>query len=486
MTVKSTGLRHGKPPHKGARGLPGQDTWLKACWTYKYVALACGRRIGKTTTIKFLVIDEAGEERFQKRPYEACVMSQGHDASKDLYRECLKDWTAAGIVDDHYGGEGQGRNIVLKPYGGNKGSRIWFISGEETAYPGFYGKGLDRAIIDEASQVPSGAWYQCLLPMLLTRKGKAFICGTPYPDGPGYAWFEEFYNRGVIGHETYDAEYCSFAGSSEGNPWNTPEDVAKMRKQYPDEMLARCHIDGIFARDSGAVFSNLKAVFVLPASETQPQTWVHRPPKPGEKTVMGLDLGKHDDYSVASVFSVETSEQLAVMRLRGDYLPQLERVDGLWRAFNQPVIMADARGNETTLELLVRRYGSGAISVKWASGGKWDKESQVVRGQHMFQQAAWRLIKVDWQEEQFRQYMRKVKSELLGGWHYMAPAGRHDDAVTSALYALYQLPYVAEKVVPGRPALEMWSSEWWEALEDSQIRPRLEASPYTLRQRRPF
>lgn len=479
-------LTHGKLPHDGARGYPGQITWGRAAERHMVTCIATGRRIGKSTFVQYYILDRGGDECFKGRIYEAAYGAQGHPQAKEMFENCLADWKAAGIVARHHASEGQDRYMILHPYGHNAGAKIWFISLDATAYPGFYGKGLDLAMPDEMGQIPPAAITQCLRPMLMDKNGKLVCLGTPYPEGVGFAYFESLFNMGVKGHPTYDPDYCSFNAPSECNPFVSYERIQKERlaARLVDPIIERCHYDGLFAKDAGAVFKNLDKVFVLKGEEIEPGLWLNRWPKPGERVVLGVDLGKHDDSSVATPFSIDTSEQLAVLRMQGDYIPQLARIDALVQRLNDPIIYADARGNETTLELMRRRYGERAIPVKWTSGGQWDKESQIVRAQTMCQAAAWAMIDVLWQRDEFRLFMKQPFQDSKGmrtssGWKYGAPSGKHDDAVTAACYALYQLPFVAE-VVPPKKVLQ--PNLTWDALLDSQAIERVSRG-FSLRRR---
>jgi hypothetical protein len=495
---------------------PGQQKALEAVRKFKLTLLAPGRRWGKSSLRLFVTLDQVK----RREGWVECAWgAQSHAEATTMWENDLLALQGVGLVPKNGAkNEDQRRFIDIVPirevglppgegatpddeitFDCNGGARIWYPSLGPDAHGLFQGKGLIFAGIDEFSWVPMLAWTSTLRPMLGDYAGHGILIGSPYPEGPNFDGFKRLWDEGDPSRHTAaecpdptcteihrNPDYFSMSGASIENYYLPPEGREDLMKQERemiaagDHSRALCLYHGIFAKDLGAVFKNLVAVFCLKAEEEVPGLWVHRRPKPNEKCVMGLDLGKHDDSSVASVIAVESGEQLAVLRMRGDYIPQLSRIDRLYKDFNRPVIYADARGNETTLELLVQKYGDGAIPVKWTSGGRWDKESQVIRGQTMFQQTAWKLIALREQEEEFRVFSKTALPS--GGWRYAAPNGSHDDFVTATLYALYGLPYIARVVTAKESEIAMWSTEMWDYLEDSQIKPSLE-NPYSLRRR---
>lgn len=407
------------------------------------MTIAVGRRVGKTTFVKFLVPEEGAQPRFKGIRYEACYGAQGHAQAKDFFDECYEDWKAAGLLKKAHSSESQDRYLLLHPWGEpgmeNDGARVWFISLDATAHAGFYGKGLHRGVIDEAAQIVSPAFYGTIMPMFATTKGKPLVIGTPYPDGPGFSWFEDLYLKGVPGTKKYEPDHLSFSAPTECNPLNTPDFVRRLRDSLPDDITRRCHIDGLFARDSGAVFENLDKVFVLPSTD-EGNRWIYREAKLHEPCVAGLDFGQYLDCTVMSIFSLETREQLAVMRFKKTlYDEQMSSIHAMVERFGRPVIVADGReAGGHLVNVLRQRYGDSVYVVKWAHGGQFDKAADVVHGQRLFQNIGWKMIDLDEQRNEFKDFGRTPLPS--GGWRYEAPPGRHDDFVAAALFAARRMP----------------------------------------------
>lgn len=457
-------LRHETPPHSGARGFPGQTTWLQACLHSEIWAtcIALGRKSGKTHFVKYLLIEEGADPRFAGIRYEAAYMAHQHSAAEDFFDDCVESWKQSGLLRRAHSSQGQDRYVILNPWGEsaateNAGARIWFVSGDPVGCQGFYGKNLHRGVIDEAGQVPEIAYKQVMMPMFITTRGKPLVIGTPYPDGPGFAWFEEFFLKGVVGSKTYDDRFLSFNAPSECNPFNSLEFVKQMRADFAGDTVAeRCHIDGLFAKDSGAVFQHLDTTFTLSATrELSPfgERWVHRAPKEGENVVIGLDFAEsiRGDASIASSISIDSREQIEALKFRGvEYEDQLPVIDALFRRMGpNALVVADGRvAGGHIVNVLRRRYGERIHVVKWASGGQFDKATDVVHGVHLCQASAkpgalsWRLMDIEEQKEEFRLYGRKALPS--GGWKYEAPSGKHDDWVSANLFAARRLPVIEQ------------------------------------------
>lgn len=462
-------LHDGRPPY------PGQQTWLKACLSdrWKEVVIACGRRVGKTTFIPRLLIEEmTGCDH----PYVAAYMAQTHVLAKDMYRACLEAWGNAGLIVDQRADEGQDRWLKVAPINlidadgriisKGHGATVYFISGENGG-TGFHGKGLDRAIIDEASLVPPAAYYITLSPMLVTTDGKMLITGSPFPDeagSVGWDWFKDRWEAGNVLNEERESSSISFNAPSEANPFNKIERVRMERAKCRSHSEELCLYDGQFARDMGAVFDNLKTVFCLKATVLG-NAWQHEAYVSGTQYVAGLDFGARKDYSVLSIFTVEPHpRQVFLMRIQGELHTQMSTIDKWLGAYHHPMLYVEGReGGRFIAPMLREKYGEGCREVAWASGGKWDKESAVLRGVDFFQQKAWSMIDVPWQYDEFRLFSRIKRGANSTGFKYEAPSGKHDDAVAATLYAAYGLPLVRDKQFKVEPeAPKKLSKEWWD------------------------
>jgi hypothetical protein len=233
-----------------------------------------------------------------------------------------------------------------------------------------------------------------------------------------------------------------------------------------------CLFDGVFAKDLGSVFPNIGDVFVLSAQD-RGNVWVHQDWQQGMAYVAGLDFGAKRDYSVLSIFTIEDRpRQVLVLRIHGDLHKQMGLIDRVLADYHHPLLYVEGReGGAYIAPALREKYGEGCRAVAWTAGGKWDKESAVLRGVDFFQQKAWSLIDVPWQRDEFRLFSRKRRGENSTGWKYEAPSGKHDDSVAATLYAAYGLPFVTREKLELEPeGPKPQTLEWYRQFSRASVR----------------
>lgn len=100
-------------PHAGTPLYPGgQRAWLDACLSHPIVVIAVGRRVGKTTFVRFLWRQEAA---MHKGFYVAAYMAQNHARAWGLYDLLLQSWgQVPGLIKRHRD-QGQDRWIETAP-----------------------------------------------------------------------------------------------------------------------------------------------------------------------------------------------------------------------------------------------------------------------------------------------------------------------------------------------------------------------------------
>ncbi len=481
----------------------GQQRVLQSVAEHDVTVLAPGRQWGKSSIRPFWIVDTIS------RTLGFCTlayMGPAHSDAKKAFDEDLFNLGGAGLVLDH-GGDDQDRHIDYRaivrdvpgepPQRPNEGARVYYVSGGGEAHRLFQKHKLHGAFLDEFSHMPMEAWIETISPMFNTTGGHALIVGTPIPDGINFAGFADIFTLGDPRNENRDPAYNSISGRSEENPYALIEQIARRRAylaRIGRSALARCLYDGEFVTEMGAVFENLDATFSLRGIETSPGLWISRPPSKTESICVGIDLGKHGgsdgDPTVATAFSRTTNEQLGLLRIEHtDYTVQLPILDRFIRTYGTPMIWVDARsGGEMVTELMRRQYGNVCNLVRWTQGGgPWEKNKSVVSGMDFCERAAWRLMNVPWQREEFSKYSREKSPS--GVWKYGAPKGKHDDAVTACLMAAYGLPLDpvvapadAPKIVPSYGDLmERHYSEAYKAIQGAK--EVVSANPFVLRRR---
>lgn len=475
-------LKVGARPHAGTVDYPGgQIAWIQACLKHDVVSILCGRDVGKTIFIWFLLFEEA---RRCHGYYDFAYIAQGHPQAEKFYEWCRSQFEESGLLVG-FKNKGQDRWIKLRPFENNRGVTIHFWSGEEGALTNIRGVRLNRLAVDEAGFVSPEVRTACR-GMLLSRGGKQVFVGTARRGGMGFVWFKEAYDRGWDGVPGY----CSFNAPSESNPFTPPGAVERARMEYrdrhaPDVKTAeeREEFDGEFVSDLGACFRKLDAAFCLPILRTEPYgLWIGKDPQPERHYVLGQDWGKMHDHSCSSVFDRETREQVALrIESRGvDYDDQMARLDQLHRRYNKALIIADVGDAGAYInERLGKQYGDRLVPMRLTAHGERNKGFHVARLKHLFDTEGWSLLKVPTQVDEFTIFQQTPIGEHGNGFYYEAPRGKHDDTVTAAIFAasVLQIDIIRQKPTPDIPVLKPGevSMEWFAQRQRERIAANLRA-----------
>ena len=232
----------------------------------KYHIVSIGRQSGKSILAMNLVLMWGLNNDNTKILWVSPVYSQTTKVQKELFKNIMD----AGIVDSCNYSD----NIITF----KNGSEIMFRSSER--YDNIRGYTIDYAIIDEAAYVKEEAWTEAIKPTLLVRGKKVLFLSTP----KGKNWFYKMYQMGLS--EDYP-EYKSYRGSSFDNPFVNKNDIMESKKTLPDNVFKQEYM-GEFIDDGGEVFGNIK------------NCTFNEYPTPNGQIYCGIDLGRQNDYSVAT------------------------------------------------------------------------------------------------------------------------------------------------------------------------------------------
>ena len=123
---------------------------------------------------------------------------------------------------------------------------------------------------------------------MVDHKGWALFIGTPYGK---QSWFNELYLHGLSKDEEW-ADWESFNSPSSENPYLDKNEIRGMKKQMSEDAF-RQEFEAEFLEDAGKVFRKIGECVMGDYAE----------PEFGKKYVMGVDLAKHEDYTVISVLN---------------------------------------------------------------------------------------------------------------------------------------------------------------------------------------
>jgi len=159
------------------------------------------------------------------------------------------------------------------------GSEVYFRSAER--YDNIRGFTFDYAILDESAFMRGETWYEAVRPTLAVRGKKVLFLSTP----KGKNWFYDLFK---LGESVDNPNYKSYKGSSFDTPFIAEEEINDARKTLPTNIFKQEYM-AEFIDDGGEVFSELDS------------NTFNQYPKPSGKLYCGIDIGRVDDFSVATI-----------------------------------------------------------------------------------------------------------------------------------------------------------------------------------------
>ena len=232
----------------------------------KYHVACVGRQFGKSLMAMNLVLYWGINESNRKILWVSPVYSQTDKVQKELM-QAIGD---SGLVKScNYSSS----EIVLK-----NGTTILFRSAER--YDNIRGLTCDYGVIDEAAFCKDEAWQEAIRPVFMVRGKKVLFISTP----KGKNFFYDLYQLGIS--DDYP-QYSNYTGTSYDTPFIDPIDIMDAKKTLPENVFKQEYM-AAFIDSGGEVFSDIdKNCF---EAYTAPEG----------KVFCGIDLGKQEDYTVAT------------------------------------------------------------------------------------------------------------------------------------------------------------------------------------------
>lgn len=311
------------------------------------------------------------------------------------------------------------------------GSTLWFKSADSP--DSLVGEGIDFVIIDEAARVRERVWQEAIRPNLSDpgRLGHACMASTPL----GHNWFYRMWLRGM----SNDPEFKSWGmpvveipvtkekvvDTRGGYPsWSNPHFKMKELEsalKTPKRVFLQEYV-GRFLEDLGAVFQNITGAIGGRLEE----------PVPGEGYIIGVDLGKVDDFTVICVVN-EAGHLVYFGRFnQKSWTVQVSEIIRVAKLYNNGTIFIDSTGLGDPVYDFIRVRYPGIMSVKLSSRSKREIIENLViaiQSGHFTYPDIPELI------EELSLF--GAANTPSGNIRYEAPDGFHDDCVIAAALAIW-------------------------------------------------
>ena len=385
----------------------------------RFRVLCCGRRWGKTVAAIWECFDKA----ISKPNSLVWYIGPTYVQSKPVWRLAKQKYPQQYI---------KSIKEVLKEIHLTNGSIIEFKSADNPDDLRSVGENLALVVFDECAFLPSSIWT-IMRPALIDNQTPALFISTP----KGRNWFYQLWLKGqktINGQENqlYSPDWESWKFSSYDNPYIKKEEIDALIK---DGGLSSLEI----AREIYADFVEASgAVLPLDAIESCiVQVPEDLPPSPDEQYVMGLDIARVTNYTVAIVMNSQRTV-VAHRSMQGPWTAQAKAIRSLWERYNKPMVIFDSTGvGDAFRPLLVNE---GITPLRGIDFRKYKTQlvenlKVAIEERMVFFPNIPQLIK---ELQHF-----EAKETPSGKIDYSAPHGQHDDYVFALALAYWGLTKTA-------------------------------------------
>jgi len=383
----------------------------------RFLSLSCGRRWGKSlTALNWL--QEGNFNEGGQNWWISPVYAQARAVYRRLLNACHKF----------------SHKIILHKSDSelyiewiNK-SLLFFKSADR--YENLRGEGLKRVVMDEAARQRRAVWEEIIRPAISDTRGRVMFTTTP----KGKNWFFELYNRGM---DPAFPEYRSWTFPTSDNPIVPEEDIEEAKRNLPIDVFEQEYL-AKFLDSAAGVFRNFRKCM------TQEMT----DPVKGMSYVIGLDLAKHTDFSVLSVFN-QLGEQVYLERFNQlDYTIQEERIRFIANKYNDATIIMDVTGvGEPVFDALCNTTKLDIYPYLFTHDSKRELIQLLMLA---FEQEKIKILSDESLEGRLQSNELDIfeyRINDIGRVFYSAPQGYHDDIVVSTALANYGLTNYAYPLV---------------------------------------
>lgn len=277
-----------------------------------------------------------------------------------------------------------------------------------------------RVVIDEAAHARhlKEAWESTIEYTLADLNGDAWFISTPY--GRNHFW--ELWQKGNPDNPKRDPAWASFTAPSMDNPHLPPGWMEEKRKTSPERVFAQ-EVLAQFLQEGAGVFRRVTDAIdsTLPTDPYKAQA------EPGAAYVIGVDWGRHNDFTAFTTIDAKAGAVVAVDRFTDiDYAVQLARLQALHQRFPKAPILAESNsmGGPLIEQLQRMRLPVRAFHTSAAS-----KAEAIEALALAFEQGAIRIPPVPWLIDELLAFDQERLPS--GAMRYGAPKGGHDDGVMS-------------------------------------------------------
>lgn len=397
----------------------------------RFNTVACGRRFGKTALGMALTsIGWPGHHKGVVQGFDVGWFAPTFQIMDEAWRTAKRVYAAQGMV--------LRTDSSLHRMELSSGGAMDFWSLESGDSVGL-GRRYGMVILDEAAKARhlAASWQEAIRPTLTDFQGGAWFLSTP--KGRNFFWE-------LTQLPGSDQEWQHHHAPTTANPHMDPAEIESARRNLPERIFAQEYL-AQFLEDGGGVFRRVTAA-VDTALATDPGS---RDVGDGRAYVIGVDWGRHQDFTVFVVLDARDKAVVALDRFTQiEYSLQLARLRALLTRYPHAALVAEANSIGGPLVEQLRRDGVNVSAFQTTHASK----GQIIESLAVaFEQGELRIPATQWLIDELLAFDQERTAS--GMMRYSAPAGSHDDGVMALAIAWH-----AQSSSPGRVASAGARSSW--------------------------
>jgi hypothetical protein len=271
------------------------------------------------------------------------------------------------------------------------------------------GESFHLVVVDEAARVKPDVFDDVIEPTVADYDGDVYLVTTP----KGRNWFWVGWAAALA-----DGKYAAaFTAPTSANPIPTIRRAYELAKTRLTRRTFLQEWDAQFIEDGG-VFSGVDEAATAPVNEPPGK---HR----GHRVGIGIDWGKHEDYTVAITYCGTCEQQLDLYRRNGiEYVQQRARIKELRDRWRPARILAESNSiGDPNIEDL-RREGVSVVGFETTAQSKPELIEALILG---IETGKVRILPDETLKNELKAF--QVTMTAAGHKKYAAPEGMHDDTV---------------------------------------------------------
>ena len=393
--------------------------------------ICAGRRFGKSAICAYIALRtllegeaqiqkwEIGKEGKRPNPPQVWIVSPTYDLAEKVFNYVAKWFYIVNPEESGRISHRQGDTQIKQV------SPIYtgFIKTKSAENPiQLKGDELDLLIIDEAAYI-SRAVFEDMYALLLNREGKAIYISTPF----GQNWFWEKF-------VSLREQNAAFQFESRINPQFHPghneckeicPEWERLRKALPEKRFMQ-EYQASFLPEAASVLRIPQEIINDTCLEDSQE---------GHYYVMGVDLGKHEDFTVITIIDRKYKKVVYLDRFQKiDYTLQKKRIIAAARRYNNARTIVDSTGVGQPIKDDLEH--EGILVDEFNFSGK-SKKELVEKLSIMLEQKQITIPNDRILLDELTAYGYKLTEH--GNVTYSAPQGLHDDCVMSLGLAVWGL-----------------------------------------------